>query len=189
MALACFDLLDRHVVGGRADEEALRSGPTSWSYARLLEEVSAFGGVLRHCGVREGDPVVVALPESVEAVVAVLACARIGAAHRLADAATLPDVLAEPPPATVLVTAGSEAYVADALDRFERVPAVVLVKQRPGAEVTLREGRDYDWDVVMRAGRTDPAAGVEGAALATDDGRIRGWAERLLAGETVRLDP
>jgi|SRR5688572_9232023 propionyl-CoA synthetase len=183
---SCFDLLDRHVIAGRADDEAVRAGPTRWTYARLLEEASSFGGVLMHCGVVEEGRVLVALPESVEALVAVLGSARIGAVPRLVDVATLTAEL-EGEPATVLATAASETYVAAALDRAAAVPDVVLVKQRPGAEWELLEGRDYDWDVVMRAGRTAPAPCVEGATVATDDDRVRGWVETLRAGATVRL--
>ena len=186
MAHSCFDLLDRHVVGGRADAPALAAGATRWTYARLLEEVASFGGVLRHCGVGEGDRVVLALPESVEAVVAVLAGARIGARPRLVDADTLEPALAGDP-LKVLVTDSAQSYAATALARVAAPPDVVLVKRRPDAEWELREGRDYDWDVVMRAGRTDPAACLEGATLVADADPVRGWAEALLAGRPMSL--
>ena len=65
--------------------------------------------------------------------------------------------------------------------------AVVLVKQRPDSPWELREGRDYDWDVVMRAGRTDPAGSLEGAGLVAPGERSRSWVEVLLAGGTVEL--
>ncbi len=186
MAYSCFDLLDRHVVGGRADAPAVAAGATRWSYARLLEEVASFGGVLHHCGVGEGDQVLLALPESVEAVVAVLAAARIGATPRLVDASTLEPALAADP-GKVLVTDSAQAYAATALARAAAAPDVVLVKRRPDAEWDLREGRDYDWDVVMRAGRTDPAACVEGAVLVPGTDLVRGWVEPLLAGATLEL--
>ena len=173
MGFSSFDLLDAHVVGGSADHDALRSGPTTWTYARLLEEVSAFGGVLRHCGVGRGDRVAVALPDGPEAVVAVLAAARIGASPHRSDA---------PAGELVLVTASSETA---ALRTAEA--AVVLVKQRAGEPWELREGRDYDWDVVMRAGRTDPAPLAEGAELDTGDPAVRSWAEVLRTGGTVVL--
>ena len=166
---SCFDLLDRHVVEGHADAEALRAGGRIWTYATLLEEVAAFGGVLRHCGVRAGDVVDVVLPESVELVVAVLACGRIGAAHRFGagDASVLVTDSTRPAPAT------SEA-------------AVVLVKQREEPH-ELREGRDYDWDVVMRAGRTDPAGCEVGATLTPYDERTRALLAPLLSRHTVHL--
>ncbi len=87
MSPTCFDALDRHVIGGAADRVALTAPGESFTYARLLEEVAAFGGVLRHCGIRPGDRVLVALPAVPEAVVAVLAAARIGAAHELVTGA------------------------------------------------------------------------------------------------------
>ncbi|GAA1477195.1 hypothetical protein GCM10009623_16410 [Nocardioides aestuarii] len=165
----CFDLLDVHVVAGRADAEAVRWADGSWTYARLLEEVAAFGGVLRHCGVTPGDRVDLLLPESVELVVAVLACARIGAEHTYGAGE-----------AAVLVT-DSRAGGQDA--------PVVLVKQRPGAARELVEGRDYDWDVVLRAGRTDPAPQAEGAVVTPYDERTRALLAPLLEGTTLSLDP
>ena len=173
MRTPCFDLLDAHVVGGHADHEALLDGTTAWTYARLLEDVAAFGGVLRHCGIAPGDRVVVALPDCAEAVVAVLAAGRIGAEPALASTTS---------GEKVLVTAGTE------VDALRTASAdVVLVKQRPDAPWELREGRDYDWDVVMRAGRTDPAPCLPDATLATDDPRVRAWADALREGGTVRL--
>lgn len=165
----CFDLLDVHVVAGRADAEALRWDGGSWTFAQLLEEVAAFGGVLRHCGVTPGDRVDLVLPESAELVVAVLACARIGAEHGFGAGE-----------AAVLVT-DSDGGVHDA--------PVVLVKQRPGAARELVEGRDYDWDVVLRAGRTDPAPHEDGAVVTPYDDRTRGLLEPLRHGEAVSLDP
>jgi len=173
VAVPCFDLLDRHVIGGRADAVALVAGPTTWTYARLLEEVSAFGGVLRHCGVAAGDPVGIALPESTEAVVAVLACGRIGARPVLDPGAG---------EAAVLVTDSAETELLRTA-----TAGVVLVKQRTDAPWELREDRDYDWDVVMRAGRTDPAPCLETATLEPPDERVRAWVDALLAGLTVEL--
>ncbi len=166
---SCFDLLDRHVVAGHADREALRDGARTWSYARLLEEVAAFGGVLRHCGVVAGDRVGVALPDSGEAVVAVLACGRLGAEHDLGSAT-----------AKVVVTASSEPGVLTAAEA-----EVVLVKQVPGAEVELVAEHHHDWEVVMRAGRTDPVAWLEGAVLTPYDARTAALVAPLLDGGTV----
>lgn len=171
MPATCFDALDRHVIAGAADRTALVHGATRWTYARLLEEVAAFGGVLRHCGVGAGDRVAVVLPASPEAVVAVLACARIGATHDLAS-----------PDGKVVVAASTQG---DLLTRSDA--EVVLVKQVPGEQAVLGGDHHYDWDVVMRAGRTDPAACVEGATVAPYDERTRAWVEPLLGGGTVEL--
>ena len=173
MTVSCFDLVDAHVVGGHADDEALRDASTSWTYARLLEEVAAFGGVLRHCGVAAADRVAVALPDCAEAVVAVLAAARIGAEPTL-DSPTYDG--------KVLVTASTEVEALGAA-----TAEVVLVRQRPAAVWDLREGRDYDWDVVMRAGRTDPAACLDGVTLTPTDPRVEAWVAALRSRGTIRV--
>ncbi len=184
MTPSCFDALDAHVIAGAADRIALTGAGRSWTYAQLLEEVAAFGGVLRHCGVVADDRVVIALPAVPEAVVAVLACARIGATHTLTDNAE--KALAEP--AKVLVTASSQQDLATALASAGRVPDVVLVKHRAGTAWPLVDGRDYDWDVVMRAGRTDPAPCQDGATFTPYDEATAAWVEPLLRGGTLDLD-
>jgi propionyl-CoA synthetase len=117
--------------------------------------------------------VVVALPECVEAVVAVLAAARIGAQPALGATSA---------GEKVLVTASTERDVLRGASA-----EVVLVRQRRGEEWDLREGRDYDWDVVMRAGRTDPAPCADGATLTPTDPPVGTWVEALLRGAAVRL--
>jgi propionyl-CoA synthetase len=83
----CHNALDRHVEAGHGDRTALvHDSPVTgtrrtWTYAELRDEVAAFAGVLAGLGVGRGDRVVVYLPMVPEAVVAMLACARIGAVH------------------------------------------------------------------------------------------------------------
>ena len=124
----CFNALDRHVVHGRADEPAL-AGERPTTYARLLEDVAAFGGVLRAFGIGLGDTVVARLPRGRDALVALLASTRLGAVH----------VIEEP--------GGEEASVLVA-------DAVIRRGGAPGPD-------DLDWDVLLRAGRTDPAPCAE----------------------------
>jgi hypothetical protein len=167
----CFNALDRHVIRGRADEPAIAAErPTS--YARLLEEVAAFGGVLRAFGIGLGDTVVARVPPGRDALVALLASTRLGAVHVLE------------------VPEGEDA-------------AVVV-----GDAVIRRSGdfgpEDLDWDVLLRAGRTDPAPCAEVSAAApalVTDGRTlsttevlersTGWPydalATLLGGGTVEL--
>ena len=84
----CYNALDRHVVNGRADQPALIydspvTGTTSDATPtpQLLEQVAAFAGALRALGVEKGDRVIIYMPMIPEAVVAMLACARLGAVH------------------------------------------------------------------------------------------------------------
>ena len=83
----CFNALDRHVNNGRGDQAALiyDSPVTGTSrkltYRQLLDEVARFAGVLRGLGTGAGDRVVIYMPMIPETVVAMLACARLGAVH------------------------------------------------------------------------------------------------------------
>ena len=179
----CFNALDRHVIAGHADRTALiHDSPvtgtvSSLTYAELLERVAAFGGVLRGLGVQKGDRVVLSMPMIPEAVVAMLACARIGAVHSVVfggfAAAELAARIDDARPTVVVVAScGVEpgrivAYkplLDRALDLAQHRPAAVIVKQRPQLEADLVEGRDLDWDLVVRAGAEDPAECVTVAA-------------------------
>ena len=181
----CYNALDRHVINGRADQAALIydspvTGVTStFTYAELLTEVAAFAGVLRGLGVERGDRVVVYMPMIPETVIAMLACARIGAIHSVVFGGFAAHELAlriddAEPKAVVSASCGIEPsriveykpLLDAALQQATHQPAFCVVKQRQQHTAELVEGRDLDWDVVMRAGRTDPAESV--AVGATD---------------------
>jgi len=126
----CFALLDAAVIGGRGEDPVV----DRMTHARLLEEVAALGGVLRHLGVGVGVPVVIDLEDDLDAVVAALASARIGGVVTPQD----------DPSAPVVLTSKTSTVGASGRTRVVR-----------GEEV--REP-DLEWGVMMRAGRTDPAA-------------------------------
>src|SRR5579871_4353982 len=83
----CYNALDRHVERGRADQLALihdsplTNTTTKFTYAELLKEVATLAAVMTDFGVTKGDRVILYMPMVPEAVVAMLACARIGAVH------------------------------------------------------------------------------------------------------------
>jgi propionyl-CoA synthetase len=182
----CFNALDRHVVRGHADEIAFRvdrytAGRTELTFARLLEEVSAFGGVLRAFGVGPGDRVLSRLPMGLHGLVAALATARLGGVHvgseAYADAAA---PLAAHRPAVVLAE-GPDALLAEALrGSGHGTRAAVWTGDLP-------DGQELRWDVVMRAGRTDPAPSAEvpvtAEAFVIDDRTVT--VEQALAGESA----
>ena len=176
----CFNALDRHVVRGHGDRTALiydsavADTKARFSYAELLERVAAFAGALRACGVGAGDRVVVYLPMIPEAVIAMLACARLGAVHSVVFGGFAPNELAvriddARPKVVVTASCGIEPtrvveykpIVDRALERAEHQPDVVIVKQRPQVEAAMQEPRDVDWDVAIKAGTNDPAECVE----------------------------
>lgn len=128
-----FALLDAAVIAGRGEDPVVETVAGTWSHARLLEEVAALGGVLRHLGVGVGVPCVVALEPDLEAVVAALATARVGGVVTTED---------HPDAPAVVVSDGSS--LGRGRTRLVRGTAV--------------EEPDLEWDVMLRAGRTDPAA-------------------------------
>src|ERR1700761_7735321 len=83
----CYNALHRHAAGGRANQVALiHDSPltgkiTKFTYAELLKEVQALAAIMQDFGVVKGDRVILYMPMVAEAVVAMLACARIGAVH------------------------------------------------------------------------------------------------------------
>jgi propionyl-CoA synthetase len=176
----CYNALDRHVVHGHGDRTALvydsavTGARESFTYAELLELTAAFAGTLRALGVGAGDRVVIYLPMIPEAVVAMLACARIGAVHSVVFGGFAPHELAVRvddalPKVIVTASCGIEPsrvveykpIVDRALELARHQPDAVVVKQRPQARAELQEPRDVDWDVAAKAGAADPAECVE----------------------------
>ena len=148
-----YQLLDKPVVTGAADDLVLVDVRGQWSHARLLELVAAFGGVLTGFGVTPGDRVLVDLPDGVDAVVALLASARVGAVSVKAPAGLSDDELG-----MVVASSTPGVVVTDrpGLPTPERV-AVVTTHDDPA------EGA-AEWDLVMKAGRTDPAGAADVAS-------------------------
>jgi propionyl-CoA synthetase len=179
----CYNALDRHVIAGRGDQAALIydspvTGTTETiTYATLLQDVAAFAGALRDLGVGQGDRVVIYMPMVPEAVVAMLACARLGAVHSVVFGGFAANELAvriddAQPKVVVSASCGLEPtrvveykpLLDRALELATHEPSACVVLQRPQAEATLVEGRDLDWATAMHAGRTNPAPCTEVAA-------------------------
>jgi len=179
----CYNALDRHVIAGNAERTALiYDSPVAetkqrFTYAQLLEQVATFAGVLAGFGVQKGDRVVIYLPMIPEAVIAMLACARIGAVHSVVFGGFAAKELAAriddaKPKLVVSASCGIEPtrtveykpLLDKALSLSSHQPVACVIKQRPQATADLDESRDVDWDLAMKAGRSDPAACVEVAA-------------------------
>jgi propionyl-CoA synthetase len=175
----CYNALDRHVVAGRGEQPALvyDSGVTgareTFTYARLLERVAGFAGGLRALGVGKGDRVLIYMPMVPQAVVAMLATARLGAVHSVVFGGFAASELAAriddaKPTVVVAASCGIEPtrvveykpMLDKALGLAEHRPERCVVLQRPQAEASLDPERDVDYDVVMQAGLADPAEAV-----------------------------
>jgi propionyl-CoA synthetase len=160
----CFNALDRHVAAGRGTQTAIiYDSPVSGakrriSYAEMLDEVATLAAVLGDFGVAKGDRVIIYMPMVPEALVAMLACARIGAVHSVVfggfAAKELATRIDDAQPKVVLAAScGLEpgrivAYkplLDGAIDIAAHKPEACLVLQRPQSEATLKPGRDHDW--------------------------------------------
>ena len=175
--------LDYHVESGRGDQDALiYDSPVTetkqrYTYSELRDEVAKFAGVLKAQGVEKGDRVVVYMPMIPQAVIAMLAVARLGAIHSVVFGGFAPHELAvriddaEP---KVIVTASCGIEIAkiieykpmldEAIEKSAHKPDSCIVFQRPQVEASMVEGRDIDWaDAVATAEPADctPVKGTD----------------------------
>jgi acetyl-CoA synthetase len=169
---ASYNCLDRHVAAGRGERVALHwrgeeGEARAITYAELLGDVERFANALRDRGVGKGDVVAIHLPMIPEVVVAMLACARIGAPHNVVFGGFAPESVAERmevSDARVLVTAdgarrrGSTAPVKAALDPHLGDVETVFVVRHTGAPCEMRPGRDVFYDEAMAAAAPHCAA-------------------------------
>ena len=160
----CFNAVDRHVENGLADQTAIiYDSPVTdtvkkISYGELKDAVATFAGVLSEHGVSKGDRVVVYMPMVPEAVIAMLACARIGAIHSVVFGGFAANELATriddaKPKIMVSASCGIEVnriieykpLLDEAINIATHKPEHCIILQRPQANATMIEGRDLDW--------------------------------------------
>jgi len=178
-----YNCLDRHVLAGKGDKVAFHwegePGDTrTVTYQALLDEVCQFSNVLKGLGVEKGDRVNIYLPMIPEAAVAMLACARIGAAHSVVfggfSAQSLSDRINDAE-AKVLVTADGgyrrgevfplKPTADEAVADTTTIEHVVVVK-RGGNDVDMVEGRDAWYHDLMEGASTDcPAEPMDAEQL------------------------
>ena len=160
----CYNALDRHVAGGRAEQLALiHDSPlagtvTKFTYAQLLHEVQTLAAVMADFGVGKGDRVILYMPMVPEAVVAMLACARIGAVHSVVfggfAAKELATRIEDAKPKLIFsASCGLEPgrivqykpLLDEAIKLSSVKPEVCIILQRPQQACELTAGRDHDW--------------------------------------------
>ncbi|TXH05893.1 MAG: propionyl-CoA synthetase [Nevskiaceae bacterium] len=166
----CYNALDRHIEGGRAEQAALiydsplTGTQKTFTYRELRDAVARFAGALRANGVQRGDRVVIYMPMVPEAAVAMLACARIGAVHSVVFGGFAAPELAKRIDAAepVLVVSAScgiepgrvidyKPLLDQALELATHQVARTLILQRPQREAALKAGRDVDWQQAVAA--------------------------------------
>lgn len=183
----CYNALDRHVERGRGDQVALihdsplTDSVTKFTYAELLNEVQALAAIMQDFGVAKGDRVILYMPMVPEAVVAMLACARIGAVHSVVfggfAAKELATRIDDAQPKLILsascgIEPGRTVHYKPLLDEAIRLagvkPKACIVLQRPQLTCDLTRGRDYDWASLRRKAMNDGKTAACVPVAATD---------------------
>jgi propionyl-CoA synthetase len=168
----CYNALDRHVERGRGEQPALiYDSPVTqtikaFSYRELLDEVARFAGGLAAQGARKGDRVIIYMPMVPEAVIAMLACARIGVIHSVVFGGFAAHELASrindaQPKLIISASCGIEVdrtvpykpLLDKAFELASVKPERCIIVQRPQERASMIAGRDLDWSDVMAAGR------------------------------------
>ncbi|MBV8391621.1 MAG: propionyl-CoA synthetase [Alphaproteobacteria bacterium] len=177
---ACHNALDRHVDAGRADHAALIydspvTGTTkSFTYREMREQVAKVAGMIADQGVGKGDRVILYMPMIPEAVMAMLACARLGAVHSVVfggfAAKELSSRIDDCQPKLILTAScGVEPnrivhykpMVDQAIEQARhKVPRVILLR-RPQAEAPMVKGRDLDWNEALASAEPRPCVPVK----------------------------
>ena len=177
----CFNAVDRHVKNGRADQTAIiYDSPVTekqlhLTYKDLLEKTSLLAGALINKGITKGDRVIIYMPMVPEAIIAMLACARIGAIHSVVFGGFASNELAvridDAQPKTILAAScGIEPgriieykpLIDEAIELSEHKPECVVILQRPEAQASLMPGRDFDWEEFQLDAKPADCVIVEG---------------------------
>ncbi|MFL6714324.1 MAG: AMP-binding protein, partial [Sulfurifustis sp.] len=164
----CYNALDRHVESGRADQLALvYDSPVTgtikrYTYRELRDAVAQLAGAIARQGIKKGDRVIIYMPMIPEALMAMLACARIGAVHSVVFGGFAGAELAKriddaTPRMIISASCGIEPgrvveykpLLDDALRLATAKPERCLIYQRPQAKATLLPGRDIDWNEAL----------------------------------------
>ncbi len=176
---ACYNAVDIHVEQGRGGQLALiydspvTATRRSYTFDQLLDAVARCAGVFADQGVAKGDRVIVYMPMVPEALIAMLACARIGAIHSVVFGGFASNELAvriddATPRLIVSASCGVEpnrvvAYkplLDEAIKLARHKPERCIILQRPAQEATMVAGRDLDWASVIAAAAPVPCVPV-----------------------------
>ncbi len=180
----CYNCLDRHVERGRADQPAIicdspiTGTQTTYTYGALLEEVKTLSSVLQDLGVGRGDRVIIYMPMIAEAVMSMLACARLGAIHSVVFGGFAGHELATRiDDATPRVIIGASCGIEpnrivpykpmldEAISLSEHKPEKCLILQREQHVAELDDARYVDMASAMQAARSEgrdvPCVAVE----------------------------
>ncbi|MGB2408223.1 MAG: propionyl-CoA synthetase [Paracoccaceae bacterium] len=181
MVNTCYNAVDRHVIAGKGAQAAIiydspiTGQKDTISYADLRDKTARLAGALRAKGITKGDRVIIYMSMVPEAIVAMLACTRIGAIHSVVFGGFAANELAvridDAKPKAILATScGIEpgrviAYkplIDAAIEQSEHSPETVVILQREQQTAALEHSRDCDWDAVQEGVEPAECVPVEG---------------------------
>lgn len=176
----CYNAVDFHVENGRSEQIALiYDSPVTGtqkriSYRELQREVARFAGGLRALGLEKGDRLIIYMPMIPEAVITMLACARIGVVHSVVFGGFASQELSiriddATPRAIVTASCGIEVQrvipykplLDKAIDLAKHKPEFCIVYQRPQVRASLKQGRDREWQEFMEQAEPVPCLTLE----------------------------
>ena len=176
----CYNAVDCHVEAGHGDrtaiiyDSAIRGKQEQISYAELQDQVARCADVLRQQGIGYGDRVIIYMPMIPQALVSMLACARIGAVHSVVfggfAAAELAKRIDDATPAMIITAScGLEPgriidykpLVDEAIRLSDHKVGSVMLYQREEAKAEMTDGRDFDWDEAMASAGHAPCVPVK----------------------------
>jgi len=165
----CYNALDFHVNNGSGDQLALiydspvTDTKKTYTYSQLLDEVARLAGALVSLGIEKGDRIIIYMPMIPEAVMAMLACARIGAIHSVVFGGFASNELAAriddaKPKLIISASCGIEInriihykpLLDEAIDMAFHKPEHSLIFQRPQEKADLNSERDVDWEEALK---------------------------------------
>ena len=178
----CYNAVDRHVLNGRADQKAIiydspmTDTTYSITFSELLNKVATLAGALSSKGISKGDRVIIYMPMVPEGIIAMLACARIGAIHSVVFGGFASNELAvriddAKPKAIIAASCGLEPnrivqykpLIDTAIELANHKPEFVVIFQRPQCEADLINGRDHSWDLIQKNVEKAPCIPVKGS--------------------------
>jgi len=164
----CYNALDRHLEAGRGDrpalifDSAMTDQQRTYTYSQLRDEVALFAGVLKSRDVNKGDRVLIYMPMVAEAVIAMLACARLGAVHSVVFGGFAAKELAvrvddAEPKVIIAASCGLEPgriisykpFIDQALELSNHLVSTCIILQRDQLKADLQNERDRDWQHLM----------------------------------------
>ncbi|MBC6442113.1 MAG: propionyl-CoA synthetase [Rhodobacteraceae bacterium] len=165
----CYNAVDRHVAAGRGDQVAIiydspiTGAKETITYARLQNRVARLAGAITGKGVSKGDRVIIYMAMTAEALIAMLACARVGAIHSVVFGGFAANELATriddaTPRMVIASSCGIEPgrvvkykpLLDEAIEISAHKPDHCIIFQREQAPATMVDGRDLDWDAVQK---------------------------------------